>query len=154
MAILRPYISADKSASKPVRTALSLVAGLVILGCWVGCAPKPAADSDDDEDDGTSQDQDSTNTTPTTPRPTFDAGAPRSPSSTEDAGNTEVIVPDAGTVVVDPVPVAYDPATCTDAVDARSFESLALALPATSDSQNGALTRTGVLAGLTDVDFY
>jgi hypothetical protein len=127
-----------RSSSTRVRSQLLLLLGAIaIAGVWMGCATNgdPAVD-DPTPAPGTT----GTVKADPTARPDFEAGFPDMDGGGE-GGNT-----------IDPTPDGGD--TCVDNNDPGGAENTAKALPDTDDSQNTAISVSGVLNGPVDVDFY
>lgn len=124
--------------STRARSQLLLASAIVVAGVWMGCATNgdPATDQPGPAPDPTG----SVKPDPTS-RPDFEAGFPDMEGGTDDGGSS-----------VDPTPDGGD--TCVDNNDPGGAENTAKALPDTDDSQNSAITVSGVLSSAVDVDFY
>lgn len=126
-----------RSSSTRVRSQLLLLGAIAVAGAWLGCATNgdPAVD-DPAPAPGTTG---TVKPDPTT-RPDFEAGF-------VDMGG------DGGGSSVDPTPEGGGD-TCVDNGDPGGAENTAKSLPDTSDSQNTAISVSGVLNGSIDVDYY
>jgi hypothetical protein len=122
-----------------MRSQLLLLAAIAVAGVWMGCASNgdPAVDEPAPAPGTTG----TVKPDPTT-RPDFEAGFPDMEGGGAGDGGSSV----------DPTPPGGD--TCVDNADPGGSENAAKALPDTSDSQNTAISVSGVLNGPVDVDFY
>jgi hypothetical protein len=127
-----------RSGSTRARSQLLLLGAIAIAGVWMGCATNgdPAVD-----DPVAAPDTTGTVKPDPTGRPDFEAGFPDMDDAGGDGGSN-----------VDPTPPGGD--TCVDNDDPGGAENTAKALPDTDDSQNSAISVSGVLNGPVDADFY
>ena len=125
--------------STRARSQLLFAGAIVIAGVWMGCATNgdPAVDEPGPAPGAT----DMVKTDPPG-HPQFEAGFPDMEGGGRDDGGS----------IVDPTPDGGD--TCVDNNDPGPAENTAKALPDTDDSQNTAISVSGVLNGAVDVDFY
>ena len=119
-----------------MRSQLVLLGVIAIAGAWLGCATNgdPAVDVP-----APAPGTPGTVKPDPTSRPDFEAGFV---DMTGDGGSS-----------VDPTPEGGGD-TCVDNGDPGGAENTAKALPDTSDSQNTAISVSGVLNGAVDVDYY
>jgi hypothetical protein len=119
------------------RSQLLVLCAIAIAGVWLGCATNgdPAVDEPAPAPGTTG-----TVKPDPTARPDFEAGFTDMDGGSEGGNN------------VDPTPPGGD--TCVDNGDPGGAENTAKALPDTTDSQNTAISVSGVLNGAVDVDYY